>query len=261
MRSLGVVVAAASFVAAFLSLSAPTQAKSVVDETVQETHQVGPNPTVTIRNTDGRIHVYGSNKNELTIIAWKRAFTKERLAGIKVDAVVNSDSVVIDTIYPPAPEGRLADRSGTVDYTIYVPQYCTLEKAELNNGEILLQDLRGPSAEARVDKGRILVRDCFTRLRVAVGAGGMDVFYRWWETGAFSLLAEIASGNLRLALPADTAARLDAATVSGDIRNRFPKQEQQGGPVRVLKTTVGNASEVDLKLRSTSGNISIEKSY
>ena len=259
-RSLTVRVVCALGAAACVSLASPSRAASVVDETVKEEYALSPNATVSIRNADGRIHVYGSNKNELTIIAWKRAFTKERLDGIKVNAVVTNDSAVIDTIYPPAPEGMLADRSGTVDYTIYVPQACTLAKAELTNGEIMLQDLRGPSAQASTDKGRILVRNCFTALRLAVGAGGMDVFYTWWETGAFSLFAEIASGNLRLALPPNAAARLDAEAASGGIRYSLGKDQPQGDQ-RTLTTTIGDGSDVDLKLRAARGNIRIEKSY
>ena len=255
----GLVVRALCAAACF-SLVCLARASSVVDETVKEEHALSGNAKVTIRNADGRIHVYGSNKDELTIIAWKRAFTKERLDGIKVNAVVTSDSAVIDTIYPPAPEGLLADRSGTVDYTIYVPQACTLEKAELVNGEIMLQDLRGPSAHASTDKGRILVRNCFTALRLAVGAGGMDVFYTWWETGAFSLLAEIASGNMRLALPPNAAAQIEAEASSGSIRYSLGGEQQQGDQ-RTLTTTIGDSSEVDLKIRAARGNIRIEKSY
>ena len=249
---------------AFASLPSVVGGRSYVEATDEQTFPLSANATVTIRNTDGRIYVYGSNKNELTIIAWKRAFTEERLQGIKVNAVVDANSAVIDTIYPPPPEGRFDDRSGTVDYTIIVPESCTLAKAELANGEIMLQDLRGESATATAEKGRIHVRNCFTDVRVAVGSGGMDVFYMWWEQGAFSLLAEIGSGNLRLALPPNAAAAIDVVSVHGSIRNRLPKQQQQGNN-RALQTTIGEEtsaeSSAELKARATRGNITIERSY
>lgn len=254
--------AAGVAIAAFFLLLAPgLHARSVVEETTQETYALNGSANVTIRNADGRIHVYGTANNEITIIAVKRAFSKERVALIKVNAVVTPESAVVDTIYPPAPEGMLADRSGTVDYVIYVPQGCTLASAELANGEVLLDGLRGPSADGRTGKGRILARNCFTNLRLAVGQGGLDVFYLWWEQRAFSLSTEIASGNTRLGLPPNTAARIDVATTSGHIKDRFSKRGQEDGPVRVLNATIGEGSEVDLKLRSASGNISIEKSY
>ena len=252
--------ACAICVAAVLSLSCAARAGSVLEETVEQTYELAADATVSIKNTDGRVHVYGSNKNELTIVAVKRAFTKERLDRIRIEARVEEDSAVIDTIYPPPPEGRFDDRSGTVDYMIYVPQACTLTKAELANGEVLLQDLRGASANASLGMGRLNVRNCFTDVRVTVGSGGMDVFYTWWETGAFSLTAEIENGNVRLALPPDAAARLDVASIFGSIRNRFPK-EQQGGGQRELNTTLGAASEAELRIRATRGNITVERSY
>lgn len=252
----------AAAVIAFAMLTGGAGGRSYVEATDEQTFPLSPNATVSIRNTDGRIHVYGSNKNELTIIAWKRAFTQERLDGIKVNAVVDGSSAVIDTIYPPAPAGRLDDRSGTVDYTIIVPESCTLAKAELANGEIMLQDLRGASATATADKGRIHVRNCFTNVHVTIASGGMDVFYMWWENAAFSLLAEIGTGNLRIALPPNAAAALDAVSVHGSIRNRYPKQQQpQQGDNRVLQTTVGDESNAEIKARATRGNITIERSY
>ena len=246
--------------ATVVTLSCAARAGSVVDETIEQSYELAADATVSIRNTDGRIHVYGSNKNELTIVAVKRAFTKERLDAIKIDARVDASSAVIDTIYPPRPQGRFQDRSGTVDYSIYVPQACTLARADLTNGEILLQDLRGPSADASLAMGRLNVRNCFTVVRVAVGSGGMDIFYTWWETGVFSLAAEIANGNTRLALPPNVGARLDLASTFGSIRNRFSKEQEQGEQ-RELSTTLGEGSSVELKVRATRGNITIEKSY
>ena len=246
--------------ATVVTLSCAARAGSVVDETIEQTYELAADATVSIRNTDGRIYVYGSNKNELTIVAVKRAFTKERLDAIKIDARVDASSTVIDTIYPPRPQGRFADRSGTVDYMIYVPQTCTLAKAELAKGEILLQDLRGPSASASLGMGRLNVRNCFTDVRVSVDSGGMDVFYTWWESGTFSLVAEIANGNVRLALPPNVGARVDVASTFGSIRNRFPKEQQQGAQ-RELNTTLGDDSDVELKVRATRGNVTIERSY
>ncbi len=242
------------------ALSCHARAGSVVEERVEETYPLSADATVSIRNADGRIHVYGSNKNELTIVAVKRAFTKERVAAIKIDARVDATSAVIDTIYPPAPEGRFEDRSGTVDYMIYVPQACTLTKAELTNGEILLQDLRGPSASSSLGMGRSHVRNCFMDLSVTVGSGGLDVFYTWWESGVFSFDAEIANGNVRLALPPNVAARIDLASTFGNIRDRFSKEPAKGEQ-RAVNATLGDESSIALKVRATRGNITVEKAY
>jgi hypothetical protein len=254
-------LASALAAAAVALMACEARAGSVIAETEEQEYPLSQNATVTIRNTDGRIHVFGSDKDELKIVAVKRAFTQERLDGIRINAVVNADSAVIDTIYPPPPQGRLEDRSGTVDYMIFVPQASTLAKAELAKGEVLLQDLRGASATATVSNGRMVVRDCFTKVSATVGNGGMDLFYMWWEEGQFSLSAEVENANVRLALPPNAAARLDVASTHGSVRNNLPKAEKQQGHIRSIVTTVGDESDVELKIRATRGNIRVEKSY
>src|SRR5215210_1629115 len=142
--------AVASIVALLLSLLSDQAHGALAEETTEDTYSVGANPTLTVRNTDGRVFIYGSEDGEIMVKAYKRAFTKERLEKIKVAVSVVDNAVAIDTIYPPPPEGLLADRSGTVEYTILVPQSCTVAKVELAQGEIQLQGLRGAGIDAQL---------------------------------------------------------------------------------------------------------------
>ena len=132
--------------------------------------------------------------------------------------------------------------------------------AEMANAEILIDVMRGASVEARVGDGRIHARNCFTSARFSVARGGMDIFYGWWERRAFSLLAEIASGNVRVAIPSDANARIDATTVNGNLQSRFAKPGQDLG--RTLETTLGEeGANAELVLRAMNGNVRIDKSY
>ncbi|MFN2507506.1 MAG: DUF4097 domain-containing protein [Chthoniobacterales bacterium] len=234
----------------------------MVEAIIEETYPIGADATVWVRNGDGRIYVYGSDANEIKVTALKRAFTKERVDAIKVNVQVDGDSAAIDTIFPPLPQGSLlADRSGTVDYTILVPLSCTLSKIELSNGEIVIEGIRGPRIEATLGKGRVLFSSCFSAARLSVGNGGIDISYPWWEELAFSLDAQTGDGDLRVALPATAALRLEAATATGHIRNRLAEKSKESGDERRLITTIGGPSATEFKLRSTSGNIRIDKAY
>jgi len=229
---------------------------AVAEQEVQEVHAVPADVSVSFRNGDGRILVYGSEENEIRITALKRAFTKERLDQIKVDAKLENGKATIDTIFPPTPEGRLEDRSGTVDYTIVVPQGCTLADLELANGELLVQGMRGPSINARLGTGRLLLRDSFSATNLRVGRGGLEIFYGWWEE-PFALTAEIAEGNLRVGLPSSAALRLSATSPKGDIRNGFQETETDG--LRTLQTAIGDEPYAEFKLQAGDGTIRIEK--
>ena len=239
----------------------PLGATKTLEEITEDTYELSPTGSVTVRNQDGRIYLYGSEGSELHVKVIRKAYSQERLDALKVNVSIDGDEAVIDTAFPPKPNGwSTSDRSGTVEYLINVPQHCTITKAELANGEILIDGMRGPAVEAEVVNGRIHARNCFTAARFTVGRGGLDVFYGWWEQRAFSLLAEIAIGNVRVAVPGDANAAIDAESVNGNLQSRFARPGEQLG--RKLQTTLGEeSSNADLTLRATNGNVRIDKSY
>ena len=255
----------AALAGAMLLLARNDAAGEILQETWERSYPVGDHATLRVHNTDGRISIYGSEKNEVKVTAVKRSFTPERMRVISVEVAVEGGSaqggetITVNTNIPvPAKGGITQDRSGTVDYTILVPQNCTVAAAELANGEILIEGLRGPSVRASAGTGRMLVRDCFTRLQLSVDRGGLDVFYSWWEESPVSLQAEIRDGDLRVGLPQDASLQLTAQTASGQIRNRFVEGEK-GEDGRELSTVLGAGGETELHLRTGSGNIRIDK--
>ena len=247
--------------ALLLFAAAPLNGSKTLEEITEETYDLSATGTLTIRNQDGRIYLYGSDGNELRVKVIRKAFSQERLDELKVNVAINGDDAVIETAFPPKPQGwSTSDRSGTVEYLINVPQHCTITKAELANGEIMIDGMRGPSVEAQVGNGRIHARNCFTSARFTLERGGMEVFYGWWERRAFSLSAEIAIGNVRVLIPTDANARIDAATVNGNLQSKFAKPGENLG--KALQTTIGDDStNGELLLRAANGNVRIDKSY
>ena len=235
---------------------------AIVEDTIDRVYDLNGATAVSIRNTDGRIHVYGSDTAQLRIKAVRRAFTKERLEAIKVEVAIKGDTAAIETIYPPAPPpgSILADRSGTVDYTILVPDTCALSKVELANGEVVIEGMRGTAIDARLGNGLIYLSNCFSATRASLGQGGLEVLYGWWEALAFTLSAEVGKGDLRLALPVEASLHLDAATTEGHIRNNFATEETLGD-ARTLDTKIGGDGSTTFRLRTTRGNIRIGKTY
>ncbi|HMJ06618.1 MAG TPA: hypothetical protein VK474_10220 [Chthoniobacterales bacterium] len=228
---------------------------AIVEDEIRQGYDLSPTANVSIRNTGGRIFVYGSKEPRLEILAVRRAFTKERLEAIKVSVVIAGESATVETVYPPAPQGSLlADRSGTVDYIILVPQTCTLSNVALGRGEILIEGLRGNAVAAQLGGGVMHVRDCFCAVTATLGEGKLDLSYSWWETRPFSLSATVDRGELRLGLPAAAAVQLDAATAHGRIRNYFSR-EPSPGENKTLETKFGEGALEEFRLRITDGNI------
>jgi DUF4097 and DUF4098 domain-containing protein YvlB len=237
---------------------------AVAEETVENTYSVPEKASITVKNADGRIQVYGWEENEIKVTAFKRAFTKERLDAIEINVEIADDSALIDTIYPPALEGSIiADRSGTVEYLILVPQYATITKLELANGEMLVEGMRGASIHAQVGNGKLLMRNCFAPTHVSLTKGIMDIFFGWWEDTGSPFRAELADGNMRVGLPGTAAVLIDAASTTGRVTNDFAKHDGESGGEDGPTSTVqvGYDSGSTLELRTNSGNIRIEKIY
>jgi hypothetical protein len=232
-----------------------------LEQTIEQVYKIEPNAAISIRNTDGSIRIYGANSNELKLYATKRAYRQDRLERIAVNVKVQPSLVSIDTIYPPKPRLGLTDRSGTVDYVLLVPDTCTIMRAELTNGEVLLEGLRGKSARANLVNGHLTDHNCFADTQLFVANGTLDIGYDWWEKRKFAIEARIVNGNARALVPGEASFHLVAGTEDGNIANEFSEQEDRGdGPLKRIDAVVGSPSEVDITLQATNGNIRIAES-
>lgn len=249
-----------SFAALLLISSSTAFSKQPLVEIEQKEVAVPANVTLNVRLAEGTVHVYGADGPVIKLVAIKKAYTKERLERIKVNVKLEGDAAAIETTLPPKETGlSTADRSGTVDYILLVPQTCSIAQLEVETGEIIVEGMRGAGLNVRLTNGRMLVKNCFTATNLSLGRGGMDLGYMWWEEGSFSLNAQSAIGDLRVVLPPTANAKFDAATGDGWIKNQFAP-EQSEGP-RSLQWTMGSEPAAAINLRAQSGNIRIEKAY
>jgi hypothetical protein len=65
---------------------------SILHETWEQTYPVSENLTLSVQNTDGRIYIYGSDDNQLTVTAVKRSFTQERMDVISIQVAVEGNA-------------------------------------------------------------------------------------------------------------------------------------------------------------------------
>jgi len=243
-------------------LSSLTSCGSAADRTLEEifeqSYPIEPTTNVTIRNGDGAIFVYGSTANEIRVRAIKKAYTYERLKQIAINVSAQPGSVSIETSFSPKQTWGLFDRSGTVDYTIVVPQTANISRLELDNGEVLVDGMHGETIHARLGSGQMFEHNCFSDAAFLVGSGTLALVYEWWEQSRFSIRADIAHGNALAYLPSDAAFHLTAETVDGKITNDFAEQDDRGAEgLSKVDTLVRNGGDVTIKMHATEGNIKI----
>lgn len=232
----------------------------ILEDTFDQTYQVDPMARLSISNRDGSIRVYGAggDTREVRVEAIKKAYTSERLKAISVKVAAQSDSISIETIYPPDPASAFADRSGTVDYVIVVPQTIRISRLDLANGEILLEEMRSDMAEANLGNGRLFTHNCFGRVNVAVKTGNVALVWDWWEEVGFAAIAKIENGNAFAYIPSEAAFHLFAHAGTGKIANDFAeKEERRAEPINQVDMLVGAGGRTGIQLEATDGNIKI----
>lgn len=238
-------------------------AVEIFEEIIEQRHALDPDGTLSIHDTDGSIQIYGSDGSEISILAIKKAYTKERLKSIVVDVKVTPKRIAIETIIPPKKRAlSLSDRSGTVEYIITVPQTIRITSLDLVNGEILVEGLRGGSASAHLVNGLLMAHNCFGDLDFTSVKGRLEIVYDWWENTTFSVRLSSSHGNIRAIVPSDASAGITARTGTGRIENALEMQKEvPREPVHSLEFATGPSPEAAFKINSTSGNITIDKAY
>lgn len=248
-------------VAAALLAASAAFAVEPLEEIIDQKYELDANATVSVANTDGSIRVYAAEGPGVTVRAFKKAYTEERLRGIVVDVKATRSSIAITTSFPPR-KNALSDRSGTVDYIIIVPPTVRITDLSLTNGEVLVEGLRGGSANAHLVNGWLAGHNCFGDLNLSLENGRLDVAYDWWENEKFSVKASSTHGNVRALLPSDASVSLNATALEGRVTNFFEaKKTSPGDVIHSVATVIGPNAEAAISLEAGRGNIRIEKTY
>jgi DUF4097 and DUF4098 domain-containing protein YvlB len=229
-----------------------------LEEIFDRTYPIDPGATISLTSIDGSVQIYGSDKPEVRLQAIKKAYTAAPLHSISVNVSARPNSILVETIFPPKKNWSFSDRSGTVDYTIVVPQTARIARLELKNGEISVAGMQGDDVRANLGNGRLFIRNCFCDVQAREATGALILIYDWWNPRKFSANAQIADGNLFAVIPGDASFHLIAEAANGKIGNDFAEKEQRTGTtVTKADTLVGASAQATINLRAIDGNIKI----
>ena len=246
------------FLCGFVVLFSGCGSSEPLEETIEQNYPIDSSGSVSIRNIDGSIQIYGGRQPGVHLEAIKKAYSPARLRIITVNVDARPNSIVIDTMIPQSKSWGFSDRSGTVDCILVVPVTCSVSRAELKNGEILVSGLDSGNVNASLENGRIFVRNCFGNVQATSATGAVSLIYDWWNSRKFSATARILDGNLFAIMPGDASFRLHAEAPNGKIGNDFAEQEERSeGPVTKVESVVGDSPEATMNLAADDGNIKI----
>src|SRR5437868_286119 len=235
-------------------------AGEVLEDVVERRFPLDPSGTFSLRAIDGTVEIFGTDSREVTIVATKKAFSVERLNAIAIRVDARPDAVNIETKQPPAPRHRFSDRSGTVEYTINIPQTARITRVELPNGELVIDGMRGASIAANLGRGQLAIHNCFCDQTIHVNQGGLNVFFDWLEERPIAIEAVIEDGNILAHIPTDATFQLRALAKQGHVSSDFsPMESHKRGDASEINEVIGDAPATTLSLRANEGNIHISE--
>jgi hypothetical protein len=238
--------------------SCGSETNRILEETFEQFYRIEPTANLSIKNRDGVVRVYGSQASDMRVQAIKRAYTRERLKQIVVDVSVQPGAVSIETNFPSKPTWGLFDRSGTVEYTIVVPQTANVSRLESGNGEVLVEGMRGQTLQAQLERGRMLARNCFSNAFFSLGRGTLTLTYEWWEPGKFSIQANVANGNALVFLPGAAAFHLITEAPHGKVANDFVERAKRHAEEKSnMDTLVHGGGDAIIKLQAKNDDIKV----
>ena len=231
------------------------------DRVTEEFHQVYSLSTegrIELENINGDVHISGWDRNEVKVDAVKRAWSKERLDGTKIQIDSTPNSLSIRTEYPNHNHtfwnDDRHDNPASVEYTLTVPRHARLDEIKLVNGGLDVHDVGG-EVRASCVNGRLDARNLQGRASLSAVNGELVASVERMPSSDLEFSA--VNGSLRVTLPSDAKAELEASTVSGHISNDFglPVSNHQfvghslrgelgGGGTRVHLSNVNGSIEI-----------------
>jgi DUF4097 and DUF4098 domain-containing protein YvlB len=252
--------AALGAVSVLLLLAAAGHASDHQGKLAEEFHQVYPlsaEGRIDLQNINGPVHIASWDRNEVKVDAVKRAWSKERLDEAKIEISSHPNSLSIRTEYPGHDNTFWNDRHdnpASVEYTLVVPRRARLDEIKLVNGSLDIQDVAG-EVRASCVNGRLQAHNLGGRTDLDTVNGELDASISRLPSSPLELSA--VNGTLRLTLPSDVRAEVEASTVSGSISNDFGlpvthhqyvghslRGELGGGGTRVKLSNVNGRIEI-----------------
>ncbi len=209
-----------------------------------------------LENTNGNVRVATWGEARVRIEAEKAAASEHALRRIEVAGEGEGDRVDVRTRMP---HGPWFSGGGKVDYTITVPRGASVTVRNVN-GRIEVQDLTGELRAHNVN-GSLDATDLGGPVEASTVNGSVKVGVARVSPASESRISST-NGAVRVTLPSDTAADVEASVVNGAVHCDFDltgghksrrKVEGRigGGGARFELRTVNGAVHIDRGLTSS----------
>lgn len=221
-------------------------------ESVDVDRALSPTGKVTLDNTNGSVRVATWDEARVRVEATKGAPTEVALREIEVVVEGEGDHVSIRTRQP---RRRLFGPGGQVEYRLTVPRGAQVEVKTVN-GAVGLDGVEGEVRASTVN-GSVEAARLAGEVEASTVNGSVQVSMARVAESSRNRLSST-NGTVRLTLPRDASADVEAGTVNGSARCDFDLDEGARLSRRKLEGRIGRGG-ARFVLRTVNGSASIDR--
>ncbi|WDD97930.1 DUF4097 family beta strand repeat-containing protein [Thalassomonas actiniarum] len=245
------------FVASFAALMTWQVNADVVDE-INKSFTVGDNSSFRLENVNGSVDIQSWQQKVIQVTAIIEADDQDDRDRISIDMSQNDRGVSVETRYEKTSTWGNNHNSGSVDYRIMVPQDVDLAKIELVNGSLTIENVMG-EVNAELVNGSIKASGLSADADISSVNGSIKVNYQQVAKELEQIKIETVNGSIKLHLPENISAAVDAETMHGSIKNDFGlKVDKNLFAGRNMRGDIGSG-DARISLDSVNGSIKVMK--
>jgi len=244
-----------------LACSAPAAAQQGRGESGFEwSRRMAAGSTITIKNADGFIHVDESPSDRVEVRATKVRGPRASVNDVAFDVDESRAGATICTLYNGQRSCGERVRSNRVssmrvEYTVLVPRDIRVNVGT-GRGEVTVERV-GSAVSASTGAGRVYVSTARGPVNVSTGAGDVDVRIQSSPADA-DVTAVTGSGLIRVAVPSDINADVDAESQNGSLRSDFEITIFGRIDAHHIRGTIGRGGS-RIRLQTGNGRIELRK--
>jgi DUF4097 and DUF4098 domain-containing protein YvlB len=217
-----------------------------------------PNGTLTLENVNGGVTVRSWDKNEILIEGEKSAASEEELKLIDLRMSVTDSRAEIKVKLPKRPHSWFGGNTirAAVHFTITVPAATAIDRLSVVNSTVTIENILG-RVNADSVNGGIHASGLAGDARLQTVNGSVDAAFSRIDSRQ-ELSFQTVNGSVKVRLPADAGANVNARTVNGRISTDFGLNSSGGFVGRNLDGKIGDG-RASLHAETVNGGIHIEK--
>src|SRR5437867_4127163 len=212
-------------------------------------YSLHPNGRIVIQNLYGDVRITAWDRDQAQVTAIKKSRDPKRLDDARIVVDSRSESLSIATQYA----GADAEHPASVEYRIMVPRNANLENIRLINGGLSITGMAGPVKASSVN-GSIKAEGLEGQADLSTVNGRLEVGFNRIGADNAILLSSV-NGLIRLVIPPDPDANVEARNLSGGIDSNIGQTWRAPGGHRMR--SAGKKGGAQIRLHNVNGGISI----